>query len=41
MEGKWAREDGAINRLSEKTGTGTKREVARELASRLKRGFEL
>ena len=41
MEGKWAREDQAINRLSEKTGTGTKREVAKEIASGLKRGFEL
>jgi len=41
MEGKWAREDEAINRLSEKTGTGVKREVAREIASRFKRGFEL
>lgn len=41
MEGKWAREDEAINRLSEKTGTGTKREVAREVVSRFKRGFEL
>jgi len=41
MEGKWAREDAAINRLAEKTGTGTKREVAKELAARLKRGLEL
>jgi len=41
MEGRWAREDDAINRLSEKTGTGTKREAAREIAARLKRGFEL
>jgi len=41
MEGKWAREDQAINRLSEKTGTGMKREVARGLASKFKRGFEL
>ena len=41
MEGKWAREDEGINRLAEKTGTGTKREVASELASGLKRGFEL
>lgn len=41
MEGKWAREDHAINRLSEKTGTGVKREAARELASKFKRGFEL
>ena len=41
MEGKWAREDEAINRLSDKTGTGTKREVAKEVASRFKRGFEL
>jgi len=40
MEGKWAREDEAINRLSEKTGTGIKREVASEVASRFKRGFE-
>ena len=41
MEGRWAREDHAINRLFEKTGTGMKREVARELASKFKRGFEL
>ena len=41
MEGKWARDDEAINRLADKTGTGTKREVARELASKFKRGFEL
>lgn len=41
MEGKWAREDEAINRLAEKTGTGTKKEVASELASKLKHGFEL
>ena len=40
-EGKWAREDEAINRLAEKTGTGTKREVASELVSRLKSGLEL
>jgi len=40
-EGKWAREDEAINRLAEKTGTGTKREVASELVSRLKRGLEI
>ena len=39
-EGKWAREDEAINRLAEKTGTGTKREVASELVSRLKHGLE-
>ena len=41
MEGEWAREDAAINRLAEKTGTGTKREVVKELATRLKRGLEL
>jgi hypothetical protein len=41
MEGKWAREDEAITRLSDKTGTGMKREVAREVASRFKRGLEL
>jgi len=41
MEGRWAREDAAINRLAEETGTGTKREVAKELAARLKRGIEL
>lgn len=41
MEGKWAREDEAINRLSEKTGTGMNRETAKEIASRFKRGFEL
>jgi hypothetical protein len=41
MEGKWAREDHAINRLSDKTGTGMKREAAKELASKFKRGFEL
>lgn len=40
MEGKWAREDEGINRLADKTGTGTKREVASEFASSLKRGFE-
>lgn len=40
MEGKWAREDEAINRLSEKTGTGMKREAAREAVSRVKCGFE-
>ena len=39
-EGKWAREDQAINRLAEKTGTGTKREVASELVSRLKHALE-
>lgn len=41
IEGRWAREDLAINRLSEKTGTGITREAARELASKFKRGFEL
>lgn len=41
MEGKWAREDEGINRLVEKTGTGTKREAASELASKLKHGFQL
>ena len=41
MEGKWAREDEAINRLAEKTGTGMKRDVASELVSRLKHGFGL
>ena len=41
MEGRWAREDDAINRLSEKTGTGTKREAAREIVAKLKRGFQL
>jgi len=40
-EGKWAREDEAINRLAEKTGTGTTRELANQLASSLKRGLEL
>ena len=40
MEGRWAREDEAINRLSEKTGTGMKREAAREAVSRVKCGFE-
>ena len=39
-EGKWAREDEAINRLAEKTSTGTKREVASELVATLKRGLE-
>ena len=41
MEGKWAREDEAINRLAEKTGTGTTREMASELVSRLKRGLDV
>ena len=40
-EGKWAREDEAINRLADKTGTGTTREVASQLASRLKLGLEV
>lgn len=40
MEGKWAREDEAINRLSEKTGTGMKREMARDIAAKCKRGFD-
>ena len=41
MGGKWARKDAAINRFAEKTGTGTKREVAKEPAARVKRGLEL
>jgi hypothetical protein len=40
MEGKWTREDEAINRLSDKTGRGMKREVAREFVSKCKLGFE-
>lgn len=40
IEGRWAREDEAITRLSDKTGTGIKREVARELVSNCKRAFD-
>ena len=41
MEGKWVREDQAVNRLSEKTGRGMTREMAREVASKFKHGFDL
>jgi hypothetical protein len=41
MEGKWIREDEAINRFSKKTGMGTTREVAKEVALGCKRGFDL
>ncbi|KAF9788143.1 hypothetical protein BJ322DRAFT_609118 [Thelephora terrestris] len=41
MEGKWAREDEGINRFSDKTGRGIKREVARELALKCKHGLDI